>query len=124
MLYTPLNYLQFVLHLGGLRKLGPNAMSSILTMSALIEKSVCRPDLIYNVLQNLFRLHQQNILVRLWIASHSGIMGNEVADHLPKEARGRGKLRAVFFIVSKNRFSLEDRANGDAEKSKSLPDLG
>ena len=55
--------------------------------SILHGKSVCRPDLLYDVLQSLFRLHQQDILVIfVWVPSHSGIEGNEVVDQLAKDA--------------------------------------
>lgn len=46
-----------------------------------------RPDLLYDVLQSLLRLHQQDILVHfVWIPSHSGIEGSEVVDQLAKDA--------------------------------------
>ena len=61
------------------------------SMAALISisngKSTCRPDLVYEVLQSLFKIERMQITVGfLWVPSHAEVEGNEVVDMLAKKA--------------------------------------
>lgn len=50
------------------------------------QKSESRPDLIKEILQNLFELKQSSIKVQfMWIPAHVGIKGNKEADKLAKQ---------------------------------------
>lgn len=50
------------------------------------QKSESRPDLIMEILQNLFELKQIKIEVQfMWVPAHVGIKGNEEADKLAKQ---------------------------------------
>lgn len=56
-------------------------------------KSVCRPDRIFEIHQNLYRLQNNNIKVYfLWVPSHVEIECNEAADRLAKRALKKGTM--------------------------------
>ncbi len=43
--------------------------------------------MIFEVMQSLFRISQSGLIVNfMWVPSHMGVDGNEVADHLAKLA--------------------------------------
>uniref|UniRef100_A0A671QEF9 Reverse transcriptase domain-containing protein n=1 Tax=Sinocyclocheilus anshuiensis TaxID=1608454 RepID=A0A671QEF9_9TELE len=49
--------------------------------------STARQDIIFEVMQSLFRIRQSGLMVNfLWVPSHMGVEGNEEADHLAKQA--------------------------------------
>ncbi len=53
------------------------------------QKSESRPDLIMEILQNLFELKQSQSRIEvqfMWVPAHVGIKGNEEADKLAKQA--------------------------------------
>ncbi len=57
------------------------------------QKSESRPDLILEILQNLFELKQSIIEVKfIWVPAHVGIKGNEEADELAKQAVDDGMI--------------------------------
>lgn len=70
---------------------GPNqyiicsdSMASLISIANC--KSVCRPDLIYEIFHSLYRLQNLNITVCLmWVPSHVEIEGNEVVDRMAKK---------------------------------------
>ncbi len=59
---------------------------SVLT-SLVSGKSAAWQDLIYEVIQYLFRIRQLGIMVYfLWLPAHTGVEGNEEVDCLAKMA--------------------------------------
>ncbi len=49
--------------------------------------AIARQDMIFEVMQSLFRIRQAGIIVNfMWVPSHMGVEENEEADHLAKQA--------------------------------------
>lgn len=62
-----------------------DSLSAIESLASGI--STARQDLIYEILQSLFRTRQLGIIIHfLWIPAHMGVAGNEEVDSLAKQA--------------------------------------
>ncbi|XP_042577199.1 uncharacterized protein LOC109095263 [Cyprinus carpio] len=62
-----------------------DSLSAIESLASGI--STARQDLIYEILQSIFRTRQLGIIIHiLWIPAHMGVVGNEVVDSLAKQA--------------------------------------
>ncbi|XP_038157609.1 uncharacterized protein LOC119794224, partial [Cyprinodon tularosa] len=73
---------------------------SMATLNSLLSgKSETRQDLIFEVLQSLFRIRQLKILVYfLWVPAHVGVDGNEKADKLAKKALNHQQIEMNVFL--------------------------
>ena len=82
----------------------------------------CRPDLVLEVSQCLYRLHSMGKeVVFCWVPAHVGVKGNEVADGLAKRSvrseqvlqvpYGTGEVKAI--IQRKTMERWQDRWDGD-----------
>ena len=62
-----------------------DSLSAIESLASGI--STARQDLIYEILQSLFRIRHLGIIIHfLWIPAHTGVAGNEEVDSLAKQA--------------------------------------
>ncbi len=61
--------------------------------SLLRGNATARQDMIFEVMQSLFRIGQSGLIVNfMWVPSHMGVDGNEVADHLVKLALKQAQI--------------------------------
>ncbi len=61
--------------------------------SLLRGNTTARQDMIFEVMQSLFRISQSGLIVNfMWVPSHTGVDRNEVADHLAKLALKQAQI--------------------------------
>ncbi len=60
--------------------------------SLLRGNATARQDMIFEVMQSLFRISQSGLVNFMWVPSHMGVDGNEVADHLAKLALKQAQI--------------------------------
>lgn len=101
-----------------------DSLSALQSLSDM--KSLSRPDILNEVLYLLYTLHRQGIQITfVWIPSHVGIMGNEIADKVAKQALqneeiieiglGQSEVTSIFWKNTYDNRQREWSANTETK---------